>query len=98
MPLHPTDRAVDTANAQRQQAADDKAARFHATFAGTATPDQAKRTLADIMSLCLESECPAHASQFDSRRMFHITGRQAIAREIREILRNQPPNLHPTQK
>lgn len=81
---------IDEANARIAKEADDKAARWHAVFAGTATAEQAKRVLSDLRGLCLADECPAHAAAFDVNRTMHMTGRQAIWREVSEILANNP--------
>lgn len=81
---------IDEANAAIAKAADDKAARWHLTFTGQATPEQAARVLQDIYALTFKGECPAHLAGYDANRTFHFTGRQAVGLEIEAILKNQP--------
>lgn len=81
---------IDDSNAAIAKAADDKAARWHLTFSGQATPEQAARVLADLRTITFAGECPAHSAGYDTNRTFHFTGRQAVWNEIAAILENNP--------
>ena len=81
---------IEKANRDRQQGADDKLARWHKTFSGQATPEQAARTLDDLKSICLSTECPAHAAGYETNRTFALINRQAVWKEIDLILTTTP--------
>lgn len=88
--MNPSDKATERANAVLAKHRDDKATRWHKLISGQATQEQATAAFQDLQKICMANECPAHAGGFEPNRTFHISGRQAVWREIQEILQNQP--------
>lgn len=93
-PFNPA--AIEKANAEREKVADDKATRFHKTFTGQASPEQAQQTLKDILALCLDGQAAASAAGYETNRTFEVLGRQTVALEIHAILANRPSKLDTT--
>lgn len=93
--MNPSSRATDHANLLLAKQRDDKATRWHKVRAAQATPEQAAAVFADLRAICMADECPAHAAGYETNRTFQISGRQAVWREIEQILSNQSPTPTP---